>query len=175
VSTDAPAIRQARLDDVDELVVIYQDAQRWLAAQGSDQWAKNTASKIRDGLVGAIKRSECHVAEVDGKVVGMITVDGFADPEFWLPGDSPDSALYVHRMVINRGVSGRNVGGKLLDRAEELAASRGKAWLRLDAWRTNEKLHAYYRKQGFTHVRTVDLPHRGSGALFQRRVSSHLT
>jgi hypothetical protein len=45
------------------------------------------------------------------------------------------------------------------------------AGLRLDAWRTNEALHAYYRKAGFQHVRTVEYPHRGSGALFQRATS----
>ena len=58
----------------------------------------------------------------------------------------------------------------MLDWAADLAAGRGLTWLRLDAWRTSDRLHAYYRRHGFTHMRTVDLPHRGSGAIFQRRV-----
>ncbi len=114
---------------------------------------------------------ECYVAQKNADaIIGMITVDEFADPEFWQAEDAPNSALYVHRMVIDRSASGRNVGGQLLDKAEELAASKGKSRLRLDAWRTNEKLHAYYMKQGFTLVRIVELGHRGSGALFERRV-----
>ena len=32
----------------------------------------------------------------------------------------------------------------------------------------NPGLQGYYRSRGFRHVRTVDLPHRASGALFQR-------
>jgi ribosomal protein S18 acetylase RimI-like enzyme len=38
----------------------------------------------------------------------------------------------------------------------------------VDVWTTNERLQHYYRKQGFTYVRTVVLPHNPSGALFQR-------
>lgn len=75
-------------------------------------------------------------------------------------------------MVVDRSAAGRDVGGKLLDWAESLAAARGRKWLRLDAWRTNEQLHAYYRRQGFTRFKVVDLSHRGSGALFQRRVGT---
>ncbi|MEU7909175.1 GNAT family N-acetyltransferase [Actinoplanes sp. NPDC049118] len=100
----------------------------------------------------------------------MITVDDYADPEFWTAQDDPDSALYVHRMVVDRVAGGNGVGGRLLDWAERLASSLGRTWLRLDAWRTNAPLHAYYQRQGFVPVRTVNLSHRGSGALFQRRV-----
>ncbi|MEU5725052.1 GNAT family N-acetyltransferase [Micromonospora sp. NPDC047738] len=64
--------------------------------------------------------------------------------------------------------AGRNIGGALLDWAARVAASRGCRWLRLDAWRTNEALHRYYERQGFSPIRVVELAHRGSGALFQR-------
>jgi GNAT superfamily N-acetyltransferase len=90
--------------------------------------------------------------------------------------DSHNSALGDFKdqehgcMVVDRLAAGQGVGGQLLDWAERLAASRGCTWLRLDAWRTNAPLHAYYQRQGFDPVRVVDLSHRGSGALFQRRV-----
>jgi GNAT superfamily N-acetyltransferase len=99
-----------------------------------------------------------------------MTVDEYADPEFWHPEDDPGSALYVHRMVVRRSEAGRDLGAVLLDCAEQLAADRRKKWVRLDARRTNTDLHAYYVAHGFTHVRTVCLDHRPSGALFQRPV-----
>jgi GNAT superfamily N-acetyltransferase len=72
--------------------------------------------------------------------------------------------------AIDRGVcfAGTDIGGRLLDWAGDLAASAGRRWLRLDAWKGNTALHRYYERHGFTHVRTVDLWHRGSGSLFQR-------
>jgi GNAT superfamily N-acetyltransferase len=163
-------IRRAAADDTDALVGLYQAAQRWLAEIGSDQWAKNTEEKARNYITRSIERGECWLAEMQGLVVGMITVDDHADPEFWTPQDEPEDALYVHRMVVDRLAAGKGVGGQLLDWSESLAASRGCTWLRLDAWRTNAPLHAYYQRQGFTPVRVVNLSHRGSGALFQRRV-----
>ncbi|XVV14408.1 GNAT family N-acetyltransferase [Actinoplanes sp. CA-131856] len=164
-------VRLASEDDVESLVHLYGQAQAWLAQKGTDQWATNTPEQIRKRVVQSIREGECYVAYLTGQPIGMMTVDGFADPEFWMPEDLPSDALYVHRMVVDRFMAGMNVGGKLLDYAEAVAAERGKRWLRLDAWRTNASLHTYYLKQGFELVRTVSLDHRGSGALFQRCVA----
>lgn len=38
--------------------------------------------------------------------------------------------------------------------------------VRLDVWRASAGLHEYYNKLGWKHVRTVELDHRRSGALF---------
>jgi GNAT superfamily N-acetyltransferase len=100
---------------------------------------------------------------------GTITVDDCADEEFWRPEDDPDDALYLHRMVTTREVAGREIGSALLDWASCRAAALRKRWVRLDAWRSNPGLQRYYADRGFEHVRTVQLPHRHSGALFQRR------
>jgi hypothetical protein len=56
----------------------------------------------------------------------------------------------------------------LLDWASRRAASLGKRWVRLDAWRSNAELQDYYSRRGFKRVRVVELPHRQSGALFER-------
>jgi ribosomal protein S18 acetylase RimI-like enzyme len=97
-------------------------------------------------------------------------VDEHADPEFWTPDDRPEAALYVHRMAVSRSVAGAGAGGEMLDWAARRAAQADKKLLRLDAWKTNAGLHGYYRGQGFKMVRLVDLPHRQSGALFERAI-----
>jgi GNAT superfamily N-acetyltransferase len=109
----------------------------------------------------------CLVKDGDS-VVGTLTLDDYADPEFWTDEDEPKSALYVHRMVVSRDAAGHDIGGAMLDWASDQATHAGKAWLRLDAWRTNTGLHNYYRRHGFADVRTISLPWRGSGAFFQR-------
>jgi GNAT superfamily N-acetyltransferase len=101
-------------------------------------------------------------------MIGTITIDRNADPEFWMPSDFPDDALYIHRMIVRHELAGADVGSAVIDWASERTASAGKRWLRLDAWRTNPRLQRYYANQGFQLVRTVELPHRRSGALFQR-------
>lgn len=95
-------------------------------------------------------------------------MDGHADPEFWTPADRPGDALYVHKLAVSRTCSGQGLGEVLLDWAALRAAAHDRPYLRLDCAKDNARLQAYYKKAGFRHVRTVDLPHRASGALFER-------
>lgn len=158
-------IRVARPHELDVVESLLREASTWLASRGIDQWQY---PPHRDRIAAALERGDCFLAFVDGQPIGTIQVDTFADPEFWEPGDRPDAALYVHRMAVSRSSAGMGVGGALLDWAAERAAVAGKVWLRLDAWKDNPGLHRYYEGEGFTLLRIVDLPHRRSGALFQR-------
>ena len=72
------------------------------------------------------------------------------DPEaLWYPEDDPVDALYAAKMMIPL----RSRRRELRRRAARLgrrAGVRGRvhAWLRLDAWTTNHRLHDYYRAAG---------------------------
>jgi GNAT superfamily N-acetyltransferase len=157
---DEPLIRQ-----------LHAEAVAWLSEQGTDQWqpsAMRTHPPAERTLAASIGRGEVFLMREDDRVVGTLMLDDYADPDFWTADDDPGSALYVHRMIVTREASGRDLGGAMLDWAAKQAARTGRAWLRLDAWRTNLALHRYYERHGFIRVRTVDLPHRGSGALYQR-------
>ncbi|MBG0567910.1 GNAT family N-acetyltransferase [Actinoplanes sp. NEAU-A11] len=154
---------------------MHREASAWLAQKGSDQWqpmqtGRLSIDHVRSGIARSIAKGECFIVLDDQEPIGTITLDSFADPEFWTDEDDPGSALYVHRMIVKRSHAGRGIGGQLLHWANDRAKKAGRRWLRLDAWRTNPTLHEYYRSQGFEQVRVVDLPHRGSGALFQRAV-----
>lgn len=169
-------IRPATLDDLEIVAAMHREATEWLASKGLDQWqprpdGRQGPERVRLAISRSIERGECYLAVDSNEPVGTITVDTYADPEFWTADDRPDEALYVHRMIVRRSHAGAGVGKALLDFAAELAAQAGRKWLRLDAWRTNTALHDYYRRQGFQHVRTLEYSHRGSGALFQRRAT----
>jgi GNAT superfamily N-acetyltransferase len=157
----------ADLDTVDSLRV---EAIDWLASKGLDQWQPDQPRvPTRAATADAIERGTCYLAyDTAGALVGTITVDDRADPEFWTHAERGEPALYVHRMIIRRQAAGDDLGGRLLDWAADVAAATGRGWLRLDAWKTNGALRCYYERHGFQHVRTVDLEHRGSGILLQR-------
>lgn len=158
-------VRAARPDESAAVETLLLDASGWLASRGIDQWR---GSPRREKILAAIARGECFLAQTDGAIVGTITIDDLADSDFWSDDDLPTTALYVHRLAVARSAAGRGLGGMLLDWAATRARETGKPWLRLDAWKTNLALHRYYRSQGFALLRVVDLPHRQSGALFQR-------
>ncbi|MBM9505299.1 GNAT family N-acetyltransferase [Actinacidiphila acididurans] len=159
------AIRPAQPGELRVVEDLLREASAWLASRGIDQWQ---FPPHRDRITQALRRGEVFLATTDGLPMATLQLDDHADPEFWTTEDKPGDALYVHRMAVSRKFAGSGVGGTLLNWALERAATAGKPWLRLDAWKDNHGLHRYYESQGFTLVRVIDLPHRGSGALFQR-------
>lgn len=163
--TAALTVRPARADELNVVVDLWHEAARWLADRGLDQWQYPPR---QESITRNIAAGECWLVEAAGTTIATLTVDHHADPEFWRAEDDPGSALYVHRMVVGRAAAGVDLGAALLDWASGRAAAEGKRWLRLDAWRTNEGLRRYYAGQGFALVRVVELPHRRSGALYQR-------
>ncbi|MGL5810245.1 MAG: GNAT family N-acetyltransferase [Nocardioides sp.] len=147
------------------------DAVTWLAPR-SDQWHDalddgRPAERIRHRYADAITAGTCQVIRLDGEIVATMILDTEADPDFWPPPSAPEDALYVHQMIVSRKAAGRGIGGQLLAWARTEALRQGKPYVRLDAWRTNERLQRCYRDQGFEQVATLRLAHRKSGALFQ--------
>ncbi|MBB0245055.1 GNAT family N-acetyltransferase [Streptomyces alkaliphilus] len=165
------AIRPAHEREAAKIAALWSDAARWLDGRGYDQWQyPPNMSRIHDSIV----HGTAYIAEMEDGVVGTITLDGAADPEFWHANDFPLSALYIHRMIVSEVARGRQVGSSMLDWASARAERAGVKFVRLDAWKRNYALQDYYRSNGFTHVRTIDLPHRNSGALFQREAGTFL-
>ncbi|MFF3872551.1 GNAT family N-acetyltransferase [Streptomyces sp. NPDC001978] len=158
-------IRPGRPDELGTVEALLRGASAWLASRGIDQWQY---PPHRDRIITALEQGVCFLAFENGEPIATVQVDDFADPEFWTPDDDPDAALYMHRMAVSRSAAGGGVGARILDWAADRAGAQGKPWLRLDAWKDNEGLHRYYKAADFTLVRIVDLPHRRSGALFQR-------
>ena len=163
----APAVP----DDLDTLIAFRDEAADWLARRGVDQWQEPwpTEDLMVEGMLRNIQAGETFIVwDDDGTPAATITVNQWAKPELWTPEEAAEPALYAHKVTVARAYAGQGLGAELLDWAGTRAADNGAIWLRVDVWTTNEQLQHYYLNQGFTHVRTMVLPHNPSGALFQR-------
>ena len=165
-------IRPANLGDVPRLLSLRDEAARWLASKDSDQWARDWPDP--ETMVDTIRRSvatgQTWCVETDNRVIATIALDNSVFPGLWTPVELAQPACYAHRMIVTRDHTGTGLGAELLDWAATHTAIAGASWLRVDVWTTNTKLQDYYRRQGFTHVRTVSHNDYPSGALFQRAV-----
>lgn len=159
-------IRRTTSDDLDALIGLRRYAESWLHAAGIDQWTDHArgARVIRAGIDDGVTYT---VQDNTGAVVASLTLNR-PDPDFWTEADQPETGLYLYKFMIGPEGRGTGLGKTLLDWACQQAEHRGKQWLRLDCWRTNTALQAYYARRGFRLIRTVDLPWRSSGALMQR-------
>lgn len=136
----------------------------WLRDHGSDQWStwRSWPEKLRT----TARNGETWLLLDGATLVGTITVEiGHGDPEFWAATEQRDAA-FLSKLAIRRDYAGQELGHMLLNWARGYAYRQGMRWARLDAWRSNQRLHDYYRQLGWTYVRTVELPHRRSGTLF---------
>jgi GNAT superfamily N-acetyltransferase len=161
-------VRLARSADLPQVIALIREAMGWLAARGLDQWQGDEERRWRrihaDVIAGSV-----WVVEDDNVVIATITIDEWADDDFWRRTDHVHDALYAHRMAVARSHKGRSLGSALLDWASGIAERELRSWLRFDAWSTNSDLHEYYNGLGFDMVRNVPVEGRGSGALFQRK------
>ncbi|WP_433218080.1 GNAT family N-acetyltransferase [Microtetraspora malaysiensis] len=166
-------LRGAVPDDLPSVLSLLADAARWLASQGVRQWPADgfPASRIEP----LIETGTMYVLDDGRGPAATVALDGHADPEFWGRDDRPDTARYVHKLAVSRAYAGKGLGEALLDWAGLRAAADGRRWLRLDCSKDNLRLQRYYAELGFRHVRTVDLAHRASGALFERPAGATVT
>jgi GNAT superfamily N-acetyltransferase len=161
-------LRHAASDDLPRVLGLLAETAEWLNDLGVRQWpaggfpAARIEPLIEEGVMYVLDDAE------RGIPVATMALDGNADAEFWTRDDLPGSAFYVHKLAVRRSHRGLGVGEALLDWAGLRVAAAGRRWLRLDCAKDNRRLQYYYSGQRFRHVRTVDLAHRASGALFER-------
>lgn len=175
------AERSLHVEEVEEDTLEYalgplDAAARWLADLGIEQWPMSfTESPERAGwLAEQAAQGNVFVWFALGlNPVSTLTLTSWQDPDFahgW--PDQSITAQYVARFAV--APLGRRLfeglGARMLDYAAHLAEFRGASVLRLDCAKNNDRLHRYYFEHGFDRVGTVDLPHRKSGALFERKI-----
>ncbi|WBO64468.1 GNAT family N-acetyltransferase [Streptomyces camelliae] len=163
-------LRPAATADVPALLALRTEAEGWLRAKGTDQWSDpETGDRAISKWRASIDEGRAWVVVGEHDEVLATVSRGPVDRDFWTDADRPETALYLYKLIVARKASGRQLGTRVIDWMSRLAALEGRNWVRIDTWRTNTGLHAYYEGLGFRHVRTEAPAHRLSGWLAQRQ------
>jgi ribosomal protein S18 acetylase RimI-like enzyme len=174
-------IRCAVRRDQPAVLELIDEAKLWLPRKYTDQWSKDWADqkgrKRSDRVQASLAQGTTWIVTVTHEkqtyAVATVTIEPTANPLVWdRPGDLDDSAVYLSRLVVARGLAGLRIGAALLNWACDHAGHRYQAELvRIDVWTRNFALHSYYRAQGFRwqeYCRDTSYPSR---ARFQRPTS----
>ncbi|WP_031027767.1 GNAT family N-acetyltransferase [Streptomyces sp. NRRL WC-3725] len=162
-------LRPAAAEDVPALLALRAEAEGWLRTKGTDQWSDpETGERAITKWRASIDEGRAWVVIGEHDEVLATVSRGPVDRDFWTDADRPESALYLYKLIVSRKASGQQLGTRVIDWMSRLAALEGRSWVRIDTWRTNTGLHAYYERLGFQHVRTEAPQHRRSGWLAQR-------
>jgi GNAT superfamily N-acetyltransferase len=156
--------RRAEPADLATLRSILESRVGWLHEHGYDQWSERDPGRDTQR---SVENGNSWLLLEDDYAVATLTMTTVADPDFWTAADLTQPALYLSKLATRPEVGGRGLGALLVECANHYASARGISRLRWDVWRTNANLQAYYKRLGAQHVRTVEVPSRSSGALFE--------
>ncbi|MCL6605362.1 MAG: GNAT family N-acetyltransferase [Paenibacillus sp.] len=141
-----------------EMVILLQDAARWMESNGIKQW---TPSQFTEAdIMNYFEDREVYLALDNDEIIGMFTLQ-FSDPQYWGTRND-DSYAYLHRLTVARSYRGAGLGSYMLQFAADLAIEKGCKGLRFDTVAHNIKLNGYYQSLGFHYMGTNDM---GGGRL----------
>ena len=164
-------LHRATERDHDVIIDLIDAAAEWLRTKNTDQWSQPWPS-VEDRshrILKDLRSGKTWIAWDGGEPAATITTDSTDNP-IWPAETLRDRAVYVCRLVVSRGHSGRGLGAALLDWAGIRAMRRyGARWVRVDVWTTNRALHTYYQRQGFESCGvSAEIDHYPAAALFQK-------
>lgn len=167
-------IRLARQDDLPVVHRLIHAAADWIHGRGYDQWPHESPTLGYERLGQQIERGETYLLIDRQEPVATIAVSAEGDPDFWSESELAESAVYLSKAAVAVNRRGQDIGSMMMRWVVDKAYRSGVRYARLDAWKTNPELQDYYRRRGWHYLRTVELPHRRSGALFERRADPDL-
>ena len=147
-------VRKAMPEDCGIVVRLLEERVRWMEEKGIRQWTVSGYLKVfPESYFQEKARLGCLYILLleNGDPAGVIVFS--QTDENW---ENDGLALYAHNLIVSTSAPGG--GERLLRFGEKLASEMGKRFVRLDCVPHNEKLNAYYEKQGYMLVGTIDEP-----------------
>lgn len=151
-------IRQAKIEEIAEILHITSACASHMAGQGIYQWNADYPSEAvfkRD-----IRRGELYVLESAKSLVGIVVVSKQMDKEYvsvsWL---SPTAGnIYIHRLAIHPDFQGNGYARQLMDFAEARARALGAPSIRLDTFSQNKRNQRFYEQRGYIKLGDIYFP-----------------
>ena len=150
--------RLANISDLDRIMEIVADAQRFLKESGVDQWQNGYPT--REIYIGDTKNEACHVFTIEGRLAGVISVFFETEPSYnvvedgkWLTGDAPYASF--HRAAVDGNYRGMGIASEMLSLAENMAKECGFKSIRGDTHRDNKAMRGLLEKRGFVPCGTI--------------------
>lgn len=143
-------IRKVGLSDLHQLQAISRST--FVETFAAENSPKNMAKYLQEGfskdrLIKELndEGSQFHFAEIDGRVVGYLTVNtGGSQTEGW-----DAHALEIERIYVVQEFHGRKVGQVLYDKAIAIAMELNADTVWLGVWEKNPRAISFYKKNGF--------------------------
>lgn len=151
-------IRLAKLQDLNQIMDIVNDAVLLLKENKVNQWQNGYPNK--DIITNDIKLNNLYVYEVD-KVLGFAYISSDKEPSYekidegsWL---NDGDYIVVHRIAVKKEYLNKGIASSLMNEAIKIARSKGIKSIRVDTHRDNITMNNFLLKNGFTNCGKIIL------------------
>lgn len=145
------AIRVATIADASRIWALREGLAEWMVSKGIDQW--HPGERSLQAVAESIESSHVFVVEERRSLVGCVIVT-WSNPFVW--GKQNEPAGYIHQLMVSRDHGGQGLGSAVLAWTEDFIGTSGRALVRLDCVRSNQRLRTYYEERGYRFVRYQD-------------------
>ena len=155
-------IRKSKASDIENIMPIFEEARKTIAALGINQWQNGYPS--RDVIKSDIEKGESYAVEIAGNIVGSFVMIKSGEPTYdkiyrgeWKSGNESREYLTVHRVARSVSSRGTGVSGEIIKFAEAFAKENGKNSIRIDTHEGNVVMRRMLEKQGFSYCGIIYL------------------
>lgn len=151
-------IREANINDLEQVLIIYQDARDKFAIDKTYQWKDGYPNK--DTFNEDLKINKVFVIEDSNKILGVMTI--LLDEELdyriidgkW---KNDDPYITIHRIAIKKEYLGQGFATKLITFAKEFAIKNNIFNIRIDTHNQNKDMKKMLQRNGFEYCGIIYL------------------
>ena len=150
-------IREAHIDDLENIMMMYKSCVGGMLANSIDQWDSTYPNSVV--ITKDINASTYYIATKEDTIIGGINIDQNQDPTYldveWK--DSSNRFLVVHRLGVKEENWGDGIGKDLMIFTEELVMEKDLKSIRLDTYSGNPKAMEFYIRLGYRELGAINL------------------
>ena len=144
-------IKQANMDNIEEILTIYKEAREYMALNGNkDQWGDNYPP--RKLIEEDITLGKCYIA-YDKEICGVFYFAIENDPMYNVieEGQWLNDNIYavVHRIAVSKNTHNKGIASQCIDYAVEVCKQNSVFDLRMDTHKDNLPMQRFLEKKGF--------------------------
>jgi len=132
--------------DMPDINILFEQSIKWYASQGYKVWQ----SIDQAGLEKDIKQGLQYKIQWGKKILCVFSIQ-YKDPFIWREREQ-DSAIYLHRILVNPEFRGLKLFKKVLNWVRQHAIENKISYIRMDTWADNKKIIDYYSTYGFVFI-----------------------
>ena len=133
-------------DDLDTILWLFRQAMELQGKNGYKVWEEIDTTALQKDIEEKLQ----YKIVKDDEIICIFSIQ-HNDPFIWRERDQ-DSAVYLHRIVVNPGCKGQKQFQKVLNWATQFARQNNVEFVRMDTWADNFKIIEYYKSFGFEFI-----------------------